>query len=110
MSKIGVKEMYLLAYNASCAVAWALVLRLAIQTLMEDVPNDGVDGALAKVYATKDLPQLLIWAQSAAILEIVHSAIGLVRSPVVVTFMQVSSRIVALFALVNSPEAQGKNH
>jgi very-long-chain (3R)-3-hydroxyacyl-CoA dehydratase len=110
MSKIGVKEVYLLAYNAACAMAWALVLRLAIQTLMDDVPKYGVKDALANVYATKDLAMLLTWAQSAAILEIIHSAIGVVRSPVMVTFMQVSSRIVALFALVNSPDAQGKSH
>lgn len=108
MAKIGPKEMYLLAYNAACAVAWALVLRLALQTVMSDVSDDGIAGALANVYATEDLALLLTWAQSAALLEIVHSALGLVRSPVMVTFMQVSSRIVALFALVNSPQAQGK--
>ena len=100
--------MYLLAYNATCAMAWALVLRLAIFTLVDDVPEYGVAGALARVYAAPDLAWLLTYAQCAAILEIVHSAVGLVRSPVMVTFMQVSSRIVALFALVNSPESQGK--
>ena len=109
MTKIGVKEVYLLAYNATCAVAWALVLRLAIQTLMEDIPEHGIKDALANVYATKELAMLLMWAQLAAILEILHSAVGLVRSPVIVTFMQVSSRVVALFALVNSPNAQGEN-
>lgn len=110
MAEIGVKEMYLLAYNASCAIAWALVLRLAIFTLVDDVPGYGVAGALARVYAAPDLAMLLTAAQCAALLEIVHSAIGVVRSPVVVTSMQVSSRIVALFALVNSPQAQGKNN
>ncbi len=85
---IGIKEMYLLAYNATCA-------------------EYGVAGALARVYASPDLDWLLTCAQCAAILEIVHSAVGVVRSPVMVTFMQVSSRIVALFALVNSPESQG---
>lgn len=110
MAQLGLKEMYLLAYNASCAMAWALVLRVAIFTLMDDVPEYGVVGALARVYAAPDLALLLKCAQCAALLEIVHSAIGLVRSPVVVTFMQVSSRIVALFALVNSPEAQGKHN
>jgi len=108
MAKIGVKETYLLAYNAACAMAWALVLRQAIFSMADDVGEYGVAGALARVYATKDLALVLTWAQCAALLEIVHSAIGLVRSPVVVTFMQVSSRIVALFALVNSPESQGE--
>lgn len=108
-AKIGMKDLYLLSYNAACAVAWALVVKLALSTVVADLPEYGIKGALANVYGTPDLALILTWAQSAALLEIVHSALGLVRSPVMVTFMQVSSRIVALFALVNSPESQGKS-
>ena len=54
------------------------------------------------------LGQLLFVTQSAALLEIAHAAVGLVRSPVMVTAMQVFSRIVALVAITFSKDAQSK--
>lgn len=48
--------------------------------------------------------------QSAALLEIVHAGLGLVRSPVFVTAMQVGSRIVALHMVSSSPKAQCEFH
>lgn len=110
MASIGLKEAYLLAYNSLCCVGWALVLSLALRGLSNDIPRLGFMEALANVYAGDNLAMLLAYSQTAAILEIVHSALGLVRSPVMVTGMQVSSRIVALFAICNSPESQGKRH
>jgi very-long-chain (3R)-3-hydroxyacyl-CoA dehydratase len=45
--------------------------------------------------------------QTAAVLEVVHSAIGFVRSPVGTTFMQVFSRVWTLWAVMHiSVEAQ----
>eukprot|EP00951_Prasinocladus_malaysianus_P037525 scaffold403922_cov50-Prasinocladus_malaysianus.AAC.1 len=38
--------------------------------------------------------------QTAALLEVVHSAVGLVRSPVLITAMQVASRIWILWGVV----------
>lgn len=55
------------------------------------------------------LATMLTLVQSAAILEIVHAALGLVRSPVFVTMMQVGSRIVALHMINHSPTAQSKS-
>jgi len=52
------------------------------------------------------LATVLIVVQSAALLEILHAAAGLVRSPLFVTTMQVGSRIVALHMIVNSVVAQ----
>jgi very-long-chain (3R)-3-hydroxyacyl-CoA dehydratase len=46
--------------------------------------------------------------QTAALLEIVHAAMGIVRSPVIVTAMQVSSRIFALVAVLYAPTSQSK--
>jgi very-long-chain (3R)-3-hydroxyacyl-CoA dehydratase len=108
MAKSGPKEVYLLVYNSLCCLGWALVLKLAMQTLVRDIPQVSLAEALADVYSTEGLAMLLTYSQVAAVLEIVHSAIGVVRSPVMVTFMQVSSRIVALFAIINSLESQGK--
>jgi very-long-chain (3R)-3-hydroxyacyl-CoA dehydratase len=54
------------------------------------------------------LSTVLIVVQCAALLEIVHAALGIVRSPLFVTSMQVGSRIVALHMVVNSVVAQSE--
>jgi hypothetical protein len=54
------------------------------------------------------LATVLTVVQTAAILEIVHAALGIVRSPVFVTTMQVGSRIVALHMVNNSGMAQSE--
>lgn len=41
-------------------------------------------------------------SQSAALLEVVHAAVGIVRSPVMVTATQVASRIWVLWGIVNA--------
>jgi hypothetical protein len=73
---------------------------------------DAVTGALASVYGAEGegvvaMETLLWYTQGAALMEIAHAALGLVRSPVAVTAMQVMSRIVALVAVVYAPSAQG---
>jgi very-long-chain (3R)-3-hydroxyacyl-CoA dehydratase len=100
------KDGYLVLYNLSCCIGWAGVWLLAVLSLIEDVPSVGIVKALADVYDESNLPELLALVQSAALLEIVHAGIGFVRSPVTVTAMQVMSRIVALFAIYFSPDAQ----
>lgn len=102
------KDAYLVAYNAACCVGWAGVWILGVLYMVNAVVVDSiplVEAALG-VY-----PAVAMWlqvSQSAALMEIVHAAAGLVRSPVSVTFMQVVSRIVALAAIVYAPSAQGK--
>lgn len=100
---LSVKDGYLLLYNISCCVGWALVIISAIQTF-ED--RGFSKDALSKIYDAPSLASTLTYVQCAALLEIVHAAIGLVRSPVFVTAMQVGSRIAALFAVTYSPAAQ----
>jgi hypothetical protein len=51
---------------------------------------------------------VLTIVQSLALGEIIHSIVGLVRSPVLITSLQVGSRIVALHMINTSPRAQGK--
>ena len=98
---ISPKDGYLIFYNSACCAGWALVLKLGLGSLLSG-------GALSDVYALEGLASSLTIVQTAALLEIVHAAMGLVRSPVFVTTMQVGSRIAALFAVNNSPAAQGK--
>lgn len=102
---MGPKELYLILYNAFCCAGWALVLKLALTTVAQ---GDSLSDSLASVYATEGLATFLTYSQTAALLEIVHAAVGLVRSPVVVTALQVGSRIAALVAINASEDAQSK--
>jgi len=107
---MGLKDVYLIVYNVCLCVAWATIYTTGIQTLVvgffeKDV---GVFGALSKIYAAENVALTLTYAQSAALLEIVHAGLGLVRSPVLITAMQVGSRIVALIAIIGSVQAQSK--
>lgn len=105
---MGPKEVYLILYNVCACVGWSVVLALALKTLAVGIPQDGLTEALSNVYATEGLATFLTYSQTAALLEIVHAALGLVRSPVLVTAMQVGSRIVALIAVNGSIQAQSK--
>ena len=103
-------DVYLIGYNNVCCVGWAMVWAIAVWSVIVGVVQDKlpVQEVLAKVYSQDGLSTVLLCSQTAALLEIVHAGTGLVRSPVVVTFMQVMSRIVAIIALAYSVEAQSK--
>jgi Protein tyrosine phosphatase-like protein, PTPLA len=106
-SSIGPKDMYLILYNSACCAGWAVVLASSILSLIQDTESS-VSDRLANVYRNAPLvAEMLTWVQLAALMEILHAAIGFVRSPVLVTAMQVSSRIFALVAIVYAPSAQG---
>mmetsp|Transcript_25612 Transcript_25612/g.60364 ORF Transcript_25612/g.60364 Transcript_25612/m.60364 type:complete len:760 (+) Transcript_25612:121-2400(+) len=116
---MGPKEMYLIAYNLGCCFGWSLLLLASLRSVISGIPEDGLKESLANVYGNGDMPiqvlsssnpigDLLFFTQSVALLEIAHAVLGLVRSPVVVTAMQVMSRIVALVAVTYSPEAQNQ--
>jgi hypothetical protein len=103
-------DTYLIGYNAACCVGWALVLVAAVVAVVQQ-RNSNIVSALSNVYHHFDddvLALMLTISQTAAVLEIIHALVGLVRSPVLVTTMQVSSRLVALFALLFSPIAQSQ--
>jgi len=120
--KLGWKDAYLVGYNALCCVGWALVWRTTVLSLAgsRGVGSGGgtrmsLPEALGSVYGGADgerrqfdFGDLLFVTQMIAVMEIVHAAVGLVRSPVVVTAMQVASRVVAVLALRFSRDAQGE--
>ena len=105
---MGLKEIYLVLYNGACCMGWAYVWAMAMQSLALGIPEMGLTEALANVYATNGMESILTYVQTAALLEIVHAAMGIVRSPVIVTAMQVSSRIFALVAVLYAPTSQSK--
>jgi very-long-chain (3R)-3-hydroxyacyl-CoA dehydratase len=110
-STTSVKEIYLILYNNALAVGWGMVWCLLVHFLVQSVFLQKVPilTALSNVYRETDgLPMMLCCSQLAALMEIVHVLLGLVRSPLPVTVMQVSSRMAALLALVYSTPAQSK--
>ncbi|GAB2283211.1 Very-long-chain (3R)-3-hydroxyacyl-CoA dehydratase PASTICCINO 2 [Dionaea muscipula] len=91
------KRLYFSIYNWVVFYGWAQVLYFAVKTIKESGPEH--------VYNTVEKPLFL--AQSAAILEIVHSLIGLVRSPISATLPQISSRLFLIWGILyNFPEVR----
>jgi very-long-chain (3R)-3-hydroxyacyl-CoA dehydratase len=71
---------YLALYNAACQAGWAYVLWLIVQHLaVERQPP-------STLYAAIATPLQLV--QTAALMEVLHAALGIVRSGVVTTAMQ----------------------
>jgi hypothetical protein len=116
---MNLKDSYLVLYNSLCCAGWALIWLHAVGTLAVGLGSSklavgALMEALASVYGGGTetgglaMETLLWYTQGAALMEIVHALLRLVRSPVVVTVMQVMSRIVALVAVVYAPSAQSK--
>lgn len=104
------KNIYLILYNLVCCSGWATILFLAFPSISSALSTFSLQEliiALSSIYGLDDggLASTLIWVQTAAVLEIVHAIIGIVRSPVFVTTLQVGSRLAALFAVVQSSSA-----
>jgi hypothetical protein len=79
---------YLFLYNLASAALWAYVLFLSVTSFQEGATP-------AEAWARFGLPLLVV--QTAAGLEIVHSLLKLVKSPVFSTALQVASRYGALW-------------
>ncbi|XP_065876469.1 very-long-chain (3R)-3-hydroxyacyl-CoA dehydratase PASTICCINO 2 [Euphorbia lathyris] len=86
------RRIYLSVYNWAVFVGWAQVLYFAVKTLKES--------SYEHVYTAVEKPLLL--AQSAAVLEILHSLVGLVRSPVSATLPQIGSRLYLTWGILYS--------
>ncbi|KAL2622422.1 hypothetical protein R1flu_002627 [Riccia fluitans] len=89
--------LYLSVYNVVLFFGWSQILYLAINALSS--------GGTKSVYAAIEKP-LQIW-QTAALFEIFNSIVGIVRSPVMATLPQISSRIYVTWGILYSfPETQ----
>ncbi|RAL43937.1 unnamed protein product [Cuscuta campestris] len=93
----GLRRAYLALYNWAVFMGWVQVFYLSVKTLRES-GHEHVYGAVEKP---------LLFAQTAALLEILHGLVGLVRSPISATFPQISSRIYVTWGILYSfPEVQ----
>ncbi|XP_015890567.3 very-long-chain (3R)-3-hydroxyacyl-CoA dehydratase PASTICCINO 2A isoform X2 [Ziziphus jujuba] len=92
-----VRRLYLTLYNWTVFLGWVQVLYLAVTTLKESGHQ--------QVYNAVARPLQL--AQSAAVLEILHGLIGLVRSPITATLPQIASRLYVTWGILWSiPETR----
>ncbi|KAG6214222.1 hypothetical protein E4U50_000556 [Claviceps purpurea] len=86
------KTGYLVLYNFASAVAWSVVLGRTIGLLYLKGPS--------AVYA--GVGEWTKWTQTMALMEVIHSLLGVVRAPLVTTIMQVSSRLLLVWPIVNT--------
>ncbi|KAK7205424.1 tyrosine phosphatase-like protein [Myxozyma melibiosi] len=93
-------EFYLVAYNTISAFFWAAVL-LRVVLILPLLGPENVAGG------TADFAR---WVQTGALLEIVHSLVGIVKSPVVTTVIQVSSRILLTWGVTYLFPKSGARH
>ncbi|VAH72533.1 unnamed protein product [Triticum turgidum subsp. durum] len=92
-----VRRLYLSVYNWVVFVGWAQVLYYAVTALLAG----GHEGVYAAVERSLQL------AQTAAVMEILHGLVGLVRSPVTATLPQIGSRLFLTWGILWSfPETQ----
>eukprot|EP01025_Chloroclados_australasicus_P059962 TRINITY_DN762_c0_g1_i1.p4 TRINITY_DN762_c0_g1~~TRINITY_DN762_c0_g1_i1.p4 ORF type:complete len:228 (-),score=23.54 TRINITY_DN762_c0_g1_i1:257-940(-) len=82
---------YLLAYNSSLVLGWGICL---IRSMAAIYSGEGLPGAWNAVKIPLGI------SQTAAIMEIVHAATGIVRSPLMATGLQVASRIGILWGVL----------
>ncbi|XP_010519217.1 PREDICTED: very-long-chain (3R)-3-hydroxyacyl-CoA dehydratase PASTICCINO 2 [Tarenaya hassleriana] len=91
------RRVYLTLYNWTVFFGWAQVLYLSLKTLNESGHEH--------VYDAVEKPLQL--AQTAAVLEILHGLVGLVRSPVSATLPQIGSRLYVTWGILYSfPEVR----
>ncbi|KAH7678049.1 very-long-chain (3R)-3-hydroxyacyl-CoA dehydratase protein [Dioscorea alata] len=86
------KRIYLSIYNWTIFFGWAQVLYFAVITLRES--------GYQAVYDAVEKPLQL--AQTAAVMEIIHGLVGLVRSPVSATLPQIGSRLYLTWGILYS--------
>lgn len=91
-SLLAPKNLYLVAYNFTSAILWATILgRVLLVSFVWWGPR----------YLPVAVGSFSRWTQTLAALEILHAAVGLVRAPVVTTGMQVASRLLLVWGIVD---------
>jgi len=93
---------YLVAYNAASMLGWAALIAVMVSHFLE-----AQDASTAYRTLYLRVQQHLKIVQTAALLEVVHALLRMVRSPVFTTGMQVASRLLVLWGISHvSPPSQ----
>jgi len=86
-------QVYLFIYNAVQVLGWSIILMKTIDGLFHGY-------TYARLYASVAF-ELQIF-QTAAVLEILHTLVGIVRSPIGTTTMQVYSRVMVVWPVLHT--------
>merc|ERR1712137_1113852 len=89
--------LYKIFYNLVQTLGWSFIL---YSVVMNYVRGQGPEMVWPKV------GEALIIFQNAALLEVLHSLVGLVRAPVGTTFIQVMSRVLITYFCMEFPECR----
>ncbi|KAL2870847.1 protein tyrosine phosphatase-like domain-containing protein [Aspergillus lucknowensis] len=95
----GVVRQYLLAYNAANFFLWSTLTIRTLRLLINQSITDGLTFDIPAIFGETYTPMLQT-AQSLAVLEILHSLIGIVRAPLLTTAMQVASRLFVVWGIL----------
>ncbi|XP_070534942.1 very-long-chain (3R)-3-hydroxyacyl-CoA dehydratase 2-like [Ptychodera flava] len=91
---------YLVLYNVVLCAGWTSIGVIMVKHFIETKSHDGM-------YEAFEIPLKVF--QTAAVFEIIHAAIGIVPSSVMLTAFQVFSRVFLLWGIVHSvPQVQDK--
>jgi very-long-chain (3R)-3-hydroxyacyl-CoA dehydratase len=88
-------QRYLLLYNGVAFALWTTVTLRALSLIPVLVSHDKLHGLYPALFP------LLKWTQTIALLEVVHAVLGLVRASVFTTVMQVASRILVVWGIMD---------
>ncbi|OAL37062.1 hypothetical protein AYO20_03539 [Fonsecaea nubica] len=86
---------YLVAYNTVCLALWSVITLRAVFLIPTLFALGKPQGLLDALFP------LLKWTQTIALLEILHATVGLVRASPLTTAMQVASRILVVWVVLN---------
>ncbi|RMZ89379.1 hypothetical protein DV736_g3386, partial [Chaetothyriales sp. CBS 134916] len=89
------KQKYLVLYNAVSLALWSTITLRALLLIPVLATKDKLHGLFEALFP------LLKWTQTLALLEILHALLGLVRASPITTFMQVASRIVVVWGVLD---------
>lgn len=89
MKQLG--RMYLILYNVVCCIGWSMLLKSCVEAMVAQ----NTQSLYARIETTLKI------TQSLALCEILHAMVGLVRSPVSSTILQVGSRIYCVWAVAH---------
>ncbi|KAK1929126.1 Very-long-chain (3R)-3-hydroxyacyl-CoA dehydratase hpo-8 [Phytophthora citrophthora] len=98
MAKNALLNLYLLAFNGASCAGWAYVLYLTVSTVLKShEAGQDWNQVAQSTWDVVSMPLKVV--QTMAVMEIVHAAVGFVRSPLGSTLMQVSSRLWLVWAI-----------
>jgi very-long-chain (3R)-3-hydroxyacyl-CoA dehydratase len=99
-STVSARKVYLTTYNLIFAALWTSVFVKAISNASSSKP---------RLFSATEAPAR--WIQTASLIEVVHSATGLIKSPVSTTALQVVTRVIQVWMVWYSfPSSTADSH